>query len=235
MSSAGAPPAEALAEVRARIAAACSRSGRGPESVVLVAVSKTFPASAVEALVRCGQTVFGENRVQEALPKIDALGDRARWHLVGHLQRNKARHAVGAFELIHSLDGVDLATEIDRRAAAKGIVQPVLLQVNVAGEETKHGIGGAAVPELLDAVAGLAAIDLRGLMTIPPPVEDPEVARPWFARLRALRDDAERRVGRRLPDLSMGMSGDFEVAIEEGATLVRVGTALFGTRAPAAG
>jgi len=221
---------EALARVRERIEAACSRSRRDPASVLLVAVSKTFPVEAIEALLRCGHTVFGENRVQEALPKIEALAGRARWHLVGHLQRNKARHAVGAFEMIHSLDGVELAKEIDRRARARGIVQPALLQVNVAREETKHGIGEEAIAETLDAVLELPAVELRGFMTIPPPVEDPEDARGWFARLREVRDAAERRTGRRLPDLSMGMSSDFEVAVEEGATLVRVGTALFGDR-----
>jgi len=223
--------AAALGEIRRRIAEACGRSGRDSSRVTLVAVSKTFPAERVRELLGCGHAVFGENRVQEALGKIPLVGPGARWHLVGHLQRNKARHAVGAFELIHSLDDAELARELDRRAAAAGIVQPVLAEVNVAGEPTKSGVDESRLPELLDATVPLAHLELRGLMCIPPPVERAEQARGWFARLREIRDREASRLGRPLPDLSMGMSDDFEVAVEEGATLVRVGRALFGERA----
>jgi PLP dependent protein len=222
--------ARALADVHGRIAAACARSSRDPGAVALVAVSKTFPAERVRELLSCGHDLFGENRVQEALEKIPRVGPGARWHLVGHLQRNKARHAVGAFELIHSVDDLELAREVDRRAAAKGIVQPALVQVNLSAEATKSGADEEAALPLVEAVAALRSISLRGLMTIPPPSADSEESRPWFARLRELRDRAEARLGLRLPDLSMGMSDDFEVAVEEGATLVRVGRALFGGR-----
>jgi pyridoxal phosphate enzyme (YggS family) len=219
-----------LRDVRDRIAAACARAGRDPSTVRLVAVSKTIPAGAVREAAAAGQSIFGENRVQEALAKMAEVGAPVHWHLVGHLQRNKARHAVGAFELIHSVDDAELARELDRRAAAAGILQAVLVQANLAEEATKSGVGDAELIPLLEAVASLPNLDLRGLMTVPPPVEDPEASRPWFARLRALRDLGSSRIGRPLPELSMGMTDDFEVAIEEGATLVRVGRAIFGER-----
>lgn len=222
--------ARALAKVRYRIASACARARRDPAEVRLVAVSKTVPADRVRDLLACGQTVFGENRVQEALAKVQEVGAGAAWHLVGHLQRNKARHAVGVFELIHSVDDLELAREIDRRAAARGIVQGVLVQLNLSGEATKSGAGGSAAVDLIAAMKELPHLDVRGLMTIPPPEDDPEASRPWFRRLRELRDGAAAAVGSPLPDLSMGMTGDFEVAVEEGATLVRVGTAIFGAR-----
>jgi hypothetical protein len=222
--------ARALREVRDRITAACARSGRDPGSVSLVAVSKSVPSLRVRELLACGHDLFGENRVQEGLAKIGEVGAGARWHLVGHLQRNKAKHAVGAFEMIHSVDGVDLAGELDRRAAARGIVQPVLVQVNLSQEATKSGTDEEGAVPLLEAVAGLVHLDLRGLMTIPPPAKEAEESRPWFGRLRALRDRAEKLLGRSLPELSMGMTDDFEIAVEEGATLVRVGRALFGER-----
>ena len=187
-------------------------------------------AESVAEAIAAGQRLFGENRVQEALDKMGRSPAGARWHLVGHLQRNKARHAVGAFELIHGVDDAALAEEIDRRAAVKGIVQAVLIQVNLAKEATKHGADEEAVWPTLDAVASLQHLQVRGLMTIPPPVDDPEASRPWFRRLRVLRDRASDRLGRPLPDLSMGMTDDFEIAIEEGATLVRVGRAIFGER-----
>lgn len=224
--------AAARASILSRMEGACRRAGRDAAAVTLVAVSKTVPTPRVRALLEAGQTVFGENRVQEALAKMEAIGRPARWHLVGHLQRNKARHAVGVFDLIHSVDDLDLAREIDRRAEARGIVQPVLVEVNVAGEESKEGIAPAALGALLEGMALLRSLDLQGLMTIPPPAGDPEASRPWFRELARLREDASRRLGRSLPHLSMGMSDDFEVAIEEGATLVRVGRALFGERLP---
>lgn len=220
-----------LARVQARIAAACRRAGRAPDTVTLIAVSKTFPADTVQAMIDAGHNRFGENRVQEALDKIDAIGPPARWELVGSLQRNKARHAVGRFDLIHSVDGTKLAREIDRRAAAAGVVQGVLVQVNQAGEDTKAGVAPGAVDALLDDILPLAHVDVRGFMTIPPPEPHPEGARRWFAELRDLRDRVENRTGRRFSELSMGMTGDFEVAIEEGATRIRVGRALFGERA----
>ncbi len=220
----------ALEEIRKRIAGACARSGRDPGSVAIVAVSKTFPAERVREVLAHGQHVFGENRVQEALEKIPLVGPGASWHLVGHLQGNKAKRAVGTFDLIHSVDGSDLAREIDRRAAARGIVQAVLVQVNLSREATKSGVAEEGTAALLETVASLPHLDLRGLMTIPPPARDAEEARPWFAGLRNLRDRAEPLLGRKLKELSMGMTDDFEVAIEEGATLVRVGRALFGER-----
>ena len=220
-----------LRDVSERIAGACARAHRDPASVRLVAVSKTIPAAVVREAIAAGQRLFGENRVQEALPKIVEAGAGASWHLVGHLQKNKARHAVGVFDLIHGVDDLELAVELDRRAAARSTTQPVLVQANLADEQTKHGEGEAGLLPLIAAVAALSHLDLRGLMIIPPPVDAPERSRPWFGRLRSLRDLAAARLGRPLPELSMGMSDDFEVAIEEGATLVRVGRAIFGERA----
>jgi pyridoxal phosphate enzyme (YggS family) len=224
------PPDEALRRVRERIGSACARAGREPGGVRLVAVSKTVPVERIRAVMACGHALFGENRVQEALGKIAAIGPEARWHLVGSLQKNKARHAVEAFDLIHSVDGEALAAEIDRRAGRIGKKQEVLVQINLAGETTKHGLPESAADAVLSAMRRLAHVEVRGLMIIPPPVEDPERARPWFARLRALRDRLRASSGLDLPELSMGMSDDFEVAVEEGATLVRVGRALFGER-----
>ncbi len=222
--------AAAHADVLRRMARACERARREPSGVALVAVSKTVPAEAIRSLVECGQVLFGENRVQEALGKIPAVGAGARWHLVGHLQRNKARHAVGVFELIHSVADIDLARELDRRAELAGAIQRILVEVNVSGEGSKQGIDELDLPRLLDGVAGLAHLDLGGLMCIPAPVERAEESRGAFAHLRELRDQASIRIGRSLSELSMGMTDDFEVAIEEGATLIRVGRALFGKR-----
>ena len=222
--------ASRLVEVRSRIAAACARAGREAGAVRLVAVSKTVPPDVVRAAMALGQTLFGENRIQEALPKIEQAGPAARWHFVGHLQTNKARQAVGRFELIHGVDDPELVVELDRRAAAKGIVQAVLAQANLAGETTKHGAGEDGLDRLAEVAAAAEHLDLRGLMIIPPPIDDPGASRRWFARLRTLRDGLAERLGRPLPELSMGMTDDFEVAIEEGATLVRVGRAIFGER-----
>jgi len=219
-----------LQDVRARIAAACLRARRAPGSVRLIAVSKTVPAAVVTEAMAAGQSLFGENRVQEALTKMDATGPGAAWHLIGHLQKNKARLAAGVFELILGVDDRELAGELDRRAASRSTTQPVLVQANLAGEPTKQGAGEEGLMPLLELVAGLRHLDLRGLMIIPPPVVDPELSRPWFRRLRELRDRAALRLARPLPELSMGMTDDFEVAIEEGATLVRVGRAIFGER-----
>ena len=223
--------AERLQRVRDRISAACDRAGRDPGSVRLIAVSKTVPIAGVAEALAAGQTHFGENRVQEALAKMAEAGPGATWHLVGHLQKNKARHAVGAFALIHGLDDRELAFELDRRAAARSTRQPVLVQANLSGEATKRGSDEDGLLPLLTAVANLPHLELRGLMIVPPPVDDPELSRPWFRGLKQLRDRAASLLGRPLPELSMGMTDDFEVAIEEGATMVRVGRAIFGERA----
>jgi pyridoxal phosphate enzyme (YggS family) len=222
--------ATALQEVRGRIESSCSRAGRRAGEVRLVAVSKTVGTDRIRRLLDCGHDLLGENRVQEALEKIPVLGPAVRWHLVGHLQRNKARHAVGLFELLHGVDSEKLAVEIDRRAALAGIRQAILLQVNLAREETKSGVDETGLHPLLDTVCALPHLDLRGLMTIPPPAETPERSRKWFARLREVRERCAERSGLVLAELSMGMTDDFEVAIEEGATLVRIGRAIFGER-----
>lgn len=221
---------ERLDAVRARIADACARSRTRGETVTLVAVSKTHPASAVLRAVEHGQRVFGENRVQEALAKQDEITLDVEWHLIGRLQSNKVRQVVGRFALIHGVDRPSLGREIAGRAASAGVVQPVLVQVNVADEPTKGGVAVEESLPLLAELAGKPALEVRGLMAIPPPVERPEDNRRWFARLRKLRDRGRSETGLPLPELSMGMSGDFEVAIEEGATLVRVGQAIFGQR-----
>ena len=222
--------ADALRRVRDRIANACDRSGRSPESVALVAVSKTVSTGRIREMLAAGHDLFGENRVQEALAKVPEVGAGARWHLIGHLQRNKVRHGVGVFELIHSVDRLQLANEIDRRAGAAGLRQAVLIQVDLAGEETKHGATREELDALVEQVIALDNVDLRGLMIIPPWPERPEDSRSWYVELRELRDALARRTGHSLPELSMGMTDDFEVAVEEGATLVRVGRALFGER-----
>jgi pyridoxal phosphate enzyme (YggS family) len=214
-----------LEQVEAAIARACARAGRAPADVLLVAVSKTVDVERIRAAVAAGVPALGENRVQEARDKVAALGHPVPWHLIGHLQTNKARDAVRCFDVIQSLDREELARELDRRARAEGRTLDVLVQVNVGGEPQKGGVAPEALKPLLDAVAGLSALRVRGLMAIPPAAPRPEDARPWFQRLRALREAAG------LEHLSMGMSADFEVAIEEGATIVRVGTAIFGPRA----
>jgi hypothetical protein len=222
--------------VEARVAAACERTGRSAAEVTIVAVSKTHPADAVRAAWAAGATDFGENYAQELATKLaelaatPALPPRAiRWHFIGRLQRNKARLVAGRVALVHAVDTVELAQELARRAG--GVVQPVLLAVNLGGEATKGGITAAVAPAIARALTGVAGISLDGLMTMPPPAADPEASRPHFAGLRALRDRLQDDLGRPLPVLSMGMSHDFEVAIACGATHVRIGTAIFGTRA----
>jgi pyridoxal phosphate enzyme (YggS family) len=229
MTSSGELPRR-LEAVRERMARACHRSGREPASVVLVAITKTHPATTIREALAAGCDVFGENRIQEALAKMPDVGQGARWHFVGHLQSNKARHAVGAFELIHGVSDLRLARELDQRAAAAGLTQRVLVEVNLAREATKHGVAEEDLHALLDGMMRLEHLELEGLMAIPPPVERADESRPWFARLRELRDRSAARLERALPELSMGMTDDFEVAIEEGATLVRVGRAIFGER-----
>jgi hypothetical protein len=229
---AGAEIAARLNEVRASIERATARSGRLPGAVTLVAVSKTVAAPVVAAAAAAGQRVFGENRVQEALGKVEACGTGIVWHLIGHLQRNKTKAAVRLFDVIESLDSLGLATELDRRAGEEGRRLRVLVQVKLAEEATKSGIAHREAPSLVETVARLPNLELAGLMTIPPPPEKPEDSRVWFERLRQLRDrwDGECCPRGTLRELSMGMSADYEVAIEEGATIVRVGSALFGAR-----
>lgn len=221
-----------LAAVRDRIEAAARRAGRDPAEVTLLAVSKTFPVEAIREAVAAGVTCFGESRIQEALPKIEALGPGLTWHLVGHLQRNKAARAVGAFALIHSLDSLRLAERLEEIAARRGLVQEVLVEVNVAAERQKHGVAPEQAEALARAAGALPHLAVRGLMGMAPHATDPEAARPHFAALKALaaRIAQNGHEGVTMDTLSMGMSGDFEVAVEEGATLVRVGSALFGAR-----
>ena len=223
-----------LTEVRARIDAAARGAGRDPSSVRLVAVSKTFPVYAVREAYAVGHRDFGENRVQEALEKISALQDfpDARWHLLGHLQSNKARKAAPAFAMIQSVDSVDLLQKLDAAAADSGHAPELLVQVDLAGEDTKYGVPATEVPRILEAAAQCRAARVVGLMTLPPIPDTPEDARPWFRRLRDLRDGwlAAGVPSGMLRELSMGMSGDFEVAVQEGATIIRVGTAIFGSR-----
>ena len=224
------PVAENLAGVRDRIARACVRAGRRAEEVTLVAVSKTFPAEAILAAYVAGLRVFGENRVQDLeskQPRIAALD--ATWHLIGHLQSNKVRRAIHLFDRIDSVDRAPLAQKIDS-AASEGTRMPVLIEVHLGDEATKGGVAENDLEALAEGVAALPHLELRGLMAIPPYSDDPERARPYFEKLRKLRDDLGRRLMLPLPALSMGMSHDFEVAIEEGATEIRIGTALFGAR-----
>jgi len=221
--------ASRLATVHDSIAAAARRAGRDPAEIELLAVSKTHPAEAIQAAMKAGITLFGENKVQEARVKIEELG-RGVWHLIGHLQANKARDAVRLFDSIDSVDRADLAGEINHRANAFGKIQNVLLQVNVAGESTKFGCAPDAARALAEAINALPRLCLRGLMTIAPYSPEPEKSRPHFSALRILRDRIETDSGLRLPVLSMGMSGDFAIAIEEGSTCVRIGSALFGER-----
>jgi hypothetical protein len=210
-----------IQQVLDRIAAAARRAGRDPGGVTLVAVSKNVEPERVEQALAAGLTVFGESRMQEAKAKIPVVSGRARWHFVGHLQSNKARDAVELFELIHSVDSVKLAAELNKWAERAGKTQPILLEVNASGEASKFGLKPEDLPAALEQTNRLARLEVRGLMTIPPAGKD---ARPYFRQLRELRD----RLG--LRELSMGMTGDFEVAIEEGATFVRIGTAIFGER-----
>ena len=225
--------ADRLAGIRARIAAAARSAGRDHSSIRLVAVSKTFPIEAIREAYAAGQREFGENRVQEALQKIASGADLdIRWHLLGHLQTNKVRKAAPAFSTIHSVDGVELLQKIDAAAADEGRTPELLIQVDLAGEATKFGVPPSDVPQLFDAAARCRAARVTGLMTLPPVPESPEDARPWFRRLRELRDEwrAAGVAPSMLAELSIGMSGDFEVGIEEGSTMVRIGTAIFGTR-----
>ena len=226
--------ASRLAAIQARIRAAEAAAGRSPGEVRLVAVGKTFPADAVREAVAAGVTDIGENYIQEARDKFEALqGTRAAWHFIGHLQTNKARYAVRMFDLIHTVDSYRLALELDRCARKIHKIQAVLVQVNVAGETSKSGVAPAEALPLIRQAAALENLAVKGLMTMPPYFNAPEKVRPFFAALRRLRAEiaAAGIANLALQELSMGMTGDFEAAVAEGATLVRVGTALFGERA----
>ncbi|HWU40153.1 MAG TPA: YggS family pyridoxal phosphate-dependent enzyme [Candidatus Acidoferrum sp.] len=218
-----------LSRVHDRIVAAAGRAGIDAASVTLVAVSKMMPVSVIQTALDAGVKIFGENRVQEARDKIATLGGRATWHLVGHLQTNKAKIAVQLFEVIHSLDSLKLAEALDRSGQQLGKTVRCLLEVNLGGEESKTGTSEEAVRPLLEAAMQLTHLRIEGLMAIPPFLPDPEQVRPFFRRLRGLRDKLAQE-GFGLSQLSMGMTHDFEVAIEEGATMVRIGTAIFGPR-----
>ena len=221
---------ENLVTIQARIDNACTRAGRPAASVRLMAVSKNQPPDVVSAAAGLGLTLFGENRVQEAKLKIPACPGRLRWHLIGHLQSNKCRDAVALFEMIHGVDSLDLAREINKWAEKSAKTMPILLEVNVAGESSKFGYPPERVLAELAEINRLPRIELHGLMTIAPWSQDPEKVRPVFRGLRNLKEKCEQAMGVPLTELSMGMSGDFEVAIEEGATIVRIGTLLFGPR-----
>jgi hypothetical protein len=224
---------ENVAQVRERIAAACRRSGRGPDDVKLVAISKTFPPERIRAAYEAGLRDFGENRVQEAAAKRPALTDLSiTWHLVGHLQTNKAKAARELFHWVHSVDSFRLAQKLEQAAPSSGCRLPVLLEVNLGEEASKAGAGESEIIQLAEQVSQLAALEVRGLMVIPPFFDDPEQVRPYFRRLRQLAQEVESKniPNLSMQELSMGMSQDFEVAIEEGATMIRVGTAIFGPR-----
>ena len=220
-----------LESIRKRIEAAAHRSGRSPEEITLVGVSKTMPVEPIRQAVEAGLSDLGENRVQEAREKIPLLPDGVRWHLVGHLQGNKANHAAALFQFVHSIDSVELLNRLDRAAERAGRTIEGLIQVNLAGERQKTGVPEEATDVILEAASSCRHVTVRGLMILPPYSEEPESMRPYFRRLKeVLRRSQERHPGMRLDRLSMGMTEDFEVAIEEGATIVRIGRALFGER-----
>jgi PLP dependent protein len=222
--------AENLHSVRTEIAESERRSGRAVGSVELLAVSKTHPSELIRQAVEAGQLLFGENRVQEAKAKIPELPAKLRWHLIGHLQSNKIRQALPLFEIIHGVDSAELVDEIQRIGGDLGLFPRVLLQVNVAGESSKFGLAPERLLSQVEQISRADRVQVEGLMTIPPPASNPEDSRKYFVQLRQLRDRLEKEFRFPLPQLSMGMSGDYRVAVEEGATLVRVGTAIFGER-----
>lgn len=222
--------ADHLEAIRQRLADACARAGRKVEAVELLAVSKTFPVEVIEEAVDAGQTLFGENKVQELLAKQPALPSRLRWHIIGHLQSNKVRKILPVVQAIHSVDSVDLARDINRIGAELGLFPKVYLEVNVAAESTKYGFKPESLKQQLEELYALDRLEIQGLMCIPPFEPNPEASRKYFTFLRGLRDELEKIGGAPLPRLSMGMSHDFEIAIEEGSTIVRVGSAIFGSR-----
>ncbi len=223
---------ENFIEIKQIVEDAAKKSGRNPEEIIILGASKTQPVEKLIEAYEAGLRYFGENRVQEGMKKIEALKDYKdiHWHLIGGLQTNKAKYAVKHFELIHSLDRKELADEIDKRAKKEGKIQDVLIEVNVGEEESKYGVKPADLEELFEYSLQKENINVLGLMCIPPYSEDKEASRPYFALLRNLRDKLEEKFNKKLPHLSMGMSNDFDVAVEEGATIVRIGTRLFGER-----
>ena len=223
--------AENLQGVREQIARVAKKSGRSANDIELVAVTKTHDAARVREAVEAGQQLFGESKVQEARAKVPELPSNLRWHFIGHLQKNKIRHALPLFELFHGVDSLDLAENINRIATEDGANPRLLLEVNVAGEGSKFGFKPDRLKQEMGALLELPRLSIEGLMTIPPLAPEAEESRPFFVQLRELRDKLQRDFGVQLPHLSMGMTNDFEVAIEEGATLIRVGTAIFGERA----
>src|ERR1035437_3219457 len=226
--------ADNLEKVQQRIRAACGRAGRDPDSVTLLAVTKTQPPEIVKAAAELGLLLFGENKVQEAKAKIPLCPGKLRWHFIGHLQSNKCRDAIELFQMIQSVDSLSLAQEINKRAEQAARTMPVLIEVNVAGEASKFGYQPERLLAELKQLNTLPRIEIHGLMAVPPWSADAEKTRPHFRRLREIKAQCEQILGAPLPHLSMGMSGDFEIAIEEGATMVRIGTALFGSRPKAA-
>ncbi len=224
------PIAENLERVREQIAQAAVKAGRDVKDIELVAITKTHPAEKVREAVEAGQTLFGESRVQEARAKIPELSSNIRWHFVGHLQKNKVRQALPLFEMIHSIDSLGLAQDINRIAEEEGLYSRVLLEVNVAGEGSKFGFAPDALREQMEALLGLPRLSIEGLMCIPPLAVESEDSRKFFVQVRKLRDSLEKEFNMKLPQLSMGMTQDFPIGIGEGATLVRVGTAIFGER-----
>ncbi|MCK9362450.1 MAG: YggS family pyridoxal phosphate-dependent enzyme [Syntrophales bacterium] len=225
---------ENIRQIRAVIADAATRSGRSPSSVRLMAVTKMVDDEGIIEAIKAGVDIIGENYLQEAKRKIASLGKSLEWHMIGHLQTNKARFATGLFEMIHSVDRIELARELNRRTAVAGLTMKILIEVNVAGEATKSGAPFAQASTLVHAVAALPNLSIQGLMAMPPYCDDPEEARPFFRKLRGLREEIEaEKIPRvEMKELSMGMSGDYAVAIEEGATIVRLGRAIFGERPP---
>lgn len=223
---------ENLEAVEKRVQDACKRAGRSRDEVTLIAVSKTKPVPLIREAMACGQVDFGENKVQELCKKQEEIREPLRWHLIGHLQRNKVKYVVDKACLIHSVDSERLAQEIQKEAAKRDLVCPVLVEVNVGGEETKSGVSPQEALPLVRSIAALPNVKVKGLMTVAPPVEKPEDARIYFKELRELADTIRKEAipGVEMKELSMGMTGDFEAAIEEGATMVRVGTAIFGAR-----
>jgi PLP dependent protein len=219
-----------LERVREQIASAAANAGRSPDDVELVAITKTHPAEKVRQAIQAGQTLFGESRVQEARAKIPELLSNIRWHFVGHLQKNKVRQALPLFEMIHSVDSLALAQDINRIAQEEGLYPRVLLEVNVAGEGSKFGFAPNGLREQMETLLALPRLSIEGLMCIPPLAVESENSRNFFVQLRELRDSLEKEFNVKLPRLSMGMTQDFSIGIEEGATLVRVGTAIFGER-----
>jgi pyridoxal phosphate enzyme (YggS family) len=222
-----------LEHIKERIRQAAKSCNRNPDSIRLVAVSKTVPAETVKEAIEAGATILGENYVQDAREKFDALVHYpVSWHFIGHLQSNKAKYAVRLFDLIHSVDSLKLARALDKEAKKVDKIQPILVQVNISGEDTKSGISAEDAPGLISEISHLKNLSIKGLMTMPPYFYQPEKVRPYFAALRELRDQMKKQSlpNVSLEELSMGMTGDFEVAIEEGATLVRIGTAIFGER-----